>query len=85
MIFTFLISIPAYLIQAVVNFLPAGQAVPSEWISAVHSIWSYIEAFSFILPVDVMLWCLGVALGFHLAIFGFKVFHWIITKIPFIG
>jgi len=85
MIWTFLLSLPAYLIQALIGFLPPGPPFPSEWVSAVHAIWADIEAFSFIVPTDTLLWCLGIALTFHLGILGFKVFHWIITKIPFIG
>jgi len=85
MILQFLISIPAYLLQMLFLILPDGGTIPTEWINAVYTIWSYINAFSFIVPVDTLLWCLGIAMVFHLAILGFKVFHWIITKIPFVG
>jgi len=85
MITGFILSLPAYLILIVVNLLPNGQSVPQEWVSAVYSIWSYANAFSFIVPVDTLLWALGIALTFHISIIGFKIIHWIITKIPFIG
>jgi len=85
MIFSFLLSIPAYLIQAIIGLLPAGSSAPTEWVNAVYMIWSNINAFSFIVPVNTLVWCLGIALTFHLAILLFKLFHWVITKIPFIG
>jgi len=85
MITTFLLSIPAYLLQSIVSLLPDGQTIPSEWVTAVHSMWNYINAFSFIVPVTTLLWALGIAVAFHVSIIGFKIFHWIITKIPTIG
>jgi len=85
MITEFLLSIPGYLLQAVISLLPTGEGVPIEWTSAVYSIWAYINEFSFIVPVNTLLWALGIALTFHLSIFGFRAVHWIITKIPFIG
>jgi len=85
MIFNFLISIPAYLLQALISLLPTGGTIPVEWISAVQLIWGYINAFSFIVPVETLLWAVGIAMIFHISILTFKMFHWIITKIPFIG
>jgi len=85
MISDFILSIPAFLLQAVINFIPNGNGVPAEWTSAVYSIWGYINEFSFIVPVTTLLWALGIALTFHLSIFAFRAIHWIITKIPFIG
>jgi len=85
MIVGFLLNIPAYFLQTIIGLLPNGGAMPEEWVSAVFTIWDYIEAFSFIVPVGTLLSVLGLALAFHLAIFTFKVFHWIITKIPFVG
>jgi len=85
MIFTWLFSIPAYLIQAVIDFLPVGGSLPTEWINGVYTVWGDINAFSFIVPVSTLLRVLTLALAFHVSILGFKLFHWIITKIPFIG
>lgn len=85
MIFSFFFSIPALLLSAILSLLPDGGSVPSVWTSAVYSIWSYVNQFSFVVPVDTLLTCLGIAMVFHLAIFTFRLFHWLITKIPFIG
>lgn len=67
------------------GILPDGGTIPTQFVTAVHTIWNDINAFSFIVPVGTLLWCLGIAMSFHLAIMLFKLFHWIITKIPFIG
>lgn len=85
MITGFLLSIPGYMIQLLVSILPNGQSVPVEWVSAVYSIWGYINAFSFIVPVNTLVFCLGIALTFHIGVLTFKIIHWIITKIPFVG
>jgi len=85
MITQFIVDIPAYLILMLIGILPVGQTVPPDWIAAVYQIWAAVNAFSFIVPVDTLLSVLTLALFFHLAIFGFKAFHWIITKIPGIG
>jgi len=85
MITDFILSIPAFLLQAVIGVLPTGQTLPTAWVSAVYTIWADINAFSFIVPVQTLLTVLTIALIFHAAVFGFKVFHWIITKIPTIG
>jgi len=85
MIIGFLLSLPGYLLQAIIAILPSGEPMPTPWINGVYTIWEYIESFSFIVPVSTLLTVLGLALTFHLAIFGFKAFHWIITKIPFVG
>jgi len=85
MIFAFLFSLPALLLSAILSILPEGGTIPTIWTNAVYTIWSYINAFSFIVPVDTLLTCLGIAMVFHIAIFTFRLFHWLITKIPFIG
>lgn len=85
MITSFILSIPAYLLQVLVAILPDGATVPQEWVNAVYQIWSYANAFSFIVPVQTLLWALGIALTFHVGVLTFKIIHWIITKIPFVG
>lgn len=85
MIFEWLLSFPAYLLQSIVGVLPTGGTMPTEWVSGVYTIWGDMNAFSFIVPVNTLLSVLTLALAFHLGIFAFRAFHWIITKIPFVG
>jgi len=85
MITSFLLSILYGFFNLILSILPAGQAVPAEWVSALYTVWGYINSFSFIVPVTVLLWALVVALAFHLGVFLWRLFHWVITKIPFVG
>lgn len=85
MITAFILNIPAHLLSAAISLLPAGQPIPTDWIAAIYTTWSYINAFSFIVPVQTLLVCTGVAISVELALLGFKFFHWVITKIPFVG
>jgi len=85
MITAWLLNLPAQLLNAVIGLLPAGSPVPTEWISAVYSAWGYVNAFSFIVPVSTLLVCVGIAISIEMAVLSFKFFHWIVTKIPFIG
>ena len=85
MIFQYIFSIPALILQTIINLLPEGGTLPTEWTDAVATMWGFVEAFEFLIPIDTLLWCLGIALTFHLGIFAFRVFNWIINKIPFVG
>jgi len=85
MIFQWILSIPAYLLQAFIAIFPTGGTMPTDWVNGVYTVWTDINAFSFIVPVSTLLTVLSLALAFHLSILLFKVFHWVITKIPFVG
>jgi len=85
MIVSFLLTILYAFFNLILLIVPAGQNVPTEWTSAIYYIWGYINAFSFIVPVTVLLWALGIALAFHLGVYLWRLFHWISTKIPFVG
>jgi len=82
MITAFLLSIPGYILQALLLPLPVGGAVPTEWVNAVNTIWNDINAFSFIVPVGTLLSVLGLALAYHAGIFTVHAFNWILRKIP---
>jgi len=77
MITGFLLQIIYAFLNFLVGLLPAGATFPPSWLAAVNTIWGYINSFSFIIPVDVMLYCLGVAFTFHLFVFAWKALHWI--------
>lgn len=77
MITTVFLNIVTQIVYFFLSLLPAGIEFPEEWVNAVYSIWSAINAYSFIVPVDTLVWCLGVALVFHLFQFGWNFMHWI--------
>lgn len=85
MISTFLLTILYFFINGMLGLLPTAGVFSTEWLQAVYTFWAMVNAFSFIVPVQALLTALSIALAFHLAVFLWKVTHWIITKIPFIG
>jgi len=77
MIFTIILNIINAFISYFIQLLPIGATFPTTWTTGIYTIWSYINAFSFIVPVDTLLYALGIALTFHLFIFGWNFLHWI--------
>jgi len=82
MITAFILSLPAYLIQAVISIFPIGVNPPVEWVNGIYIIWSDIQAFSFINPVGALRNDHFLALIFHGAIFGWHSINWLLKKIP---
>lgn len=85
MITTIFLNVLFALLAFILQTLPLGGSIPMEWTNGVYSIWAAINAFAFIVPVQMLVTALGIAMVFHLSILSFRLFHWIITKIPFIG
>jgi len=82
MITDFIFSVPAYLLVALISVLPDGQSSPPAFVEGVHTIWGYIQAVSFIVPAEAMVFCLAIAIPYHIAIFGFWGVNWLLKKIP---
>jgi len=82
MITDFFFSIPAYLLLGLINnTLPNGTGTPPDFVNGVHTIWSMMQAMSFIIPAETMLFCLAIAIPFHLALFGFWFVDWLLKKV----
>jgi len=77
MIVTIFLNVIYGIISFFLSLIPTGGSFPTEWTSGVYTIWSYVNSFSFIVPVQTLVWCLGLAMTFHLFIFGWKFMHWI--------
>jgi len=82
MITGFFLSLPAYLLMVIFSIFPSGQPAPPEWVNSVYLIWAYINSFSFIVPVSTLVFCLTIAMVFHLSIFLYHAFSWLLKKIP---
>ena len=82
MITEFFLSIPYFILSAVINIIPTGGGVPVEFTTAIHTIWGYIQSFSFIVPISTLLWCLGITLAFEFGVFTFQAFNWLLKKLP---
>lgn len=85
MIGDFLLSIPAFILQAILSVLPNSTGVPVEFTNAVYTIWSDLNAFSFIVPVSTIATVLGLAIAYQLGKLVFKIINYLVNKIPFIG
>jgi len=82
MITEFILTIPYYILNALISIIPTGAGIPSEFVSAVHSIWGYMESFAFIVPISTLLWCLTITLTFEAGVFVFQAFNWLLKKLP---
>lgn len=77
MITGFFLEIVYQFINFLIGLLPLGESIPQTWINGVYTIWSYINSFSFIVPVNTLVSVLAIAVTFHLFIFAWKGLHWI--------
>lgn len=81
MIIGFLLNILYGFINLLVGYLPLGGSVPASWTSGIYTIWGYLNSFSFVVPVNTLVICLGIAFIFHTFIFAWHGVHWIISLI----
>ena len=79
MIIAFFLNLIFWFISFLLQLLPAGGVIPVDWTNGVYTIWNDIQVFSFIVPVNVLLTCLGLAMLFHLFVFAWNVIHWILS------
>lgn len=78
MITGFLLTLVFLFISFLLSLLPTGGTFPIEWITAVNTFWYGINAFSFFLPVSMIVTCIGIMVSFHLFEFAWKAIHWIL-------
>jgi len=81
MIIGFLLNIAYAFVNFLVGLLPVGSAFPATWTAGIYQVWGAINAFSFIVPVNTLVTCLGIAMTFHLFVFAWKGMHWIYSLI----
>jgi len=84
MIVTILIGFVGFLYDALEAILPVGN-LPPTFAGAITSINSALNAFSYVLPVGVMLGTLGVVVGFEFVVWSFTGLHWLWRRLPFVG
>lgn len=81
MIITLFLDSVNFLLQGILSLLPTIP-VPAQWVTAVYQIWSYGNSFSYVFPVQAVLFWLSIVLAFNAAVLVFKLFNWLIRKIP---
>jgi len=72
-------------LEFLINIFPTGSGFPSEFHTAISSLGDYIHLLDPIVPISVLLACLGIIFSIEIAIFGFKTLKWVLSHIPFIG
>jgi len=81
MIITLILNLFAFLLGGIISILPNG-AIPTQWVTAVYALWSYGVQFQYVFPTRSLLFWLSAVLVFNVAVAVFKLFNWIIRKIP---
>lgn len=84
MILTILFQVVYFLLSGLIGLLPQGGTVPVDWVNGVYTLWAGLNAFSMIVPVQMFVTCLAIALVWDLFLFGWWFLHWIIRKLPFL-
>jgi len=74
MITSFLLSVLYQFLSFFIGLLPSVD-FPTAITTAISTIWYYLNAVSFLLPVSTILTVLGLAITFHLAILGWRLAH----------
>lgn len=74
MITGFFLQIFYAFVSFFVSILPTV-AFPSALGSAITSIWGYMNALSFLFPIQTLLAVLGMAFTFHAALLTWRLFH----------
>jgi len=84
MISSFFISLGTALLSGLVAVLPTA-SLPAAVLSAIETIGTSLNAFSFIVPVATIFAVFSFVLGFEILWFAFWGFVWIWKRLPIIG
>jgi len=80
-----LINFAFFLINGIVNFLPHSEGFPQAFHDAMSGLGGYVDIWTPVIPMDVLLICVTFCFTVEIAIFGFKTIKWVISHIPWIG
>ena len=81
MIIGFILNLLYFFISILIGFLPVGGDVSVSWVSGIYTVWAYVNMFSFVVPVNMLVTRLGIAMAFHLFVFAWHAIHWIYSLI----
>jgi len=85
MLIEILLTVILYVVRAIFSILPRGGVFPTQFTDGISTLWYYVRSFDFIVPVDAIVQCLGIALGWIAFRLFWDLFHWIIKKIPWLS
>lgn len=84
MITTFLLTLLNSFIAFLLGLLPSGH-LPASILSGIGYLWSLINAFTYVIPVQTLLAALLLMIAVDAALFLWRLINWIIRKIPFVN
>jgi len=78
-------SIVFWLVNGLINMLPASQGIPADAFVALRMIGGDIGMFNGVFPTSTLLLCLTIVFGGAIGIYGFRTLKWVISHLPWIG
>lgn len=79
-------------LQAIYSFLsfliglfPSGSGFPTAFHDATQALGGYLHILDPLVPINILLSCVLLIFGVEIALWGFKMFRWIFSHVPFIG
>jgi len=82
MITDFFLTLPAKLALTVLSILPDISPISLQFVNGLKQIWDYVIMFSFIVPIEAIVFMLAIVIPFDIAMFGWGAFNWVLKKIP---
>jgi len=85
MLTTGIIYFAYWVLNQIISWFPTGEPFPSAVHTAVSSIGSYVSIFDPLVPFDTLLVCVLFVFSVEIAVYGFRMFNWLFSHVPFIG
>lgn len=74
-----------FLINGIINFIPHSEGFPQAFHDAMSGLGGYVDIWSPVVPMSVLLTCITLVFSVEIGVFGFKTVKWVISHIPWIG
>lgn len=78
MTFAIFIIVFLALFLAVLNVLPVASPLPTAFVTSVDSIVGYMMSWNFLIPIQELLFCVGIIIGVEVSIWFWKAFKWLL-------
>lgn len=78
MTFAIFIIIFLALFLAVLNALPVADTLPTAFTTSVDTIVGYMLSWNFLIPIQELLFCVGIIIVVELSIWFWKAFKWLL-------
>jgi len=85
MIFSGLVYLSAYILQAITALLPSSDGFSPEVANAFTTMGGYVQILNTVLSITTLATGLTITFSVDNSIFGFKTIKWLISYVPLIG